>query len=293
MHAQPYSLPALQVILTELWERMGPDGLLRHSVYQELNQGEGPLATHLERKWNELGHAEQTAALRLFLHLVIPLGPHTFARRTASQTELSVDDWRIAGTLATQRILVMRALLTGALTAELVHDALIEQWPTLASHLSAHSDFLEWRDDTRRRLRSWVEADQHPSQLLTGKQLQQGLELLKLVSERERDYLLASHQRQQSARRRRRIAVIAAFTRSLLSLRALLSLPLTSTVQSSARFCSLSPASSSAMRMRFARASRVHPAPKPRSLAPQCKPASPPKPRHHARHHPLCWYAHW
>src|SRR5207248_896516 len=103
--------------------------------YQELNQGTGPLASHLERRWNELGHDGQAAALRLFLHLVIPLGDHKFARRTASQGEMSTEDWQIAGSLASQRLLVMRASPTGGATAELVHDALIEQWPTLADYL--------------------------------------------------------------------------------------------------------------------------------------------------------------
>src|SRR5262249_41783967 len=59
VRVQPYVLPALQVVLTELWERQGPDGLLRHSVYQELNRGAGPLATHLERLWQQVTPADR------------------------------------------------------------------------------------------------------------------------------------------------------------------------------------------------------------------------------------------
>jgi WD40 repeat protein len=129
---------------------------------------------------------------------------------------MSDEDWQIAGDLATQRLIVLRGSPTGTATAELVHDALIEQWPTLADHISAHRDFLEWRDDVRRRIRSWDEADRRPSQLITGRQLQQGLELLRLrssgVSEREREYLLASQKHQLSTRRRRRIGILAALT---------------------------------------------------------------------------------
>ena len=216
VHVQPYCLPALQVVLTELWERQSADGVLRHSVYQDLNRGAGPLASHLEKLWQELGRAKQDAARRLFLQLVIPLGTNGFARRTASQSEIGDEDWQIAGDLATQRLIVLRSSPTGTATAELVHDALIEQWPTLADHISAHRDFLEWRDDMRRRIRSWDEADREPSQLMSGRQLQQGLEPLRLrssdVSELERGYLLASQQYQRSSRRRRHIGILAALT---------------------------------------------------------------------------------
>jgi WD40 repeat protein len=213
---QPYCLPALQVILTELWERQAPDGLLSHSVYQELNRPPGPLATHLEKKWNELPAEDRATALRLFLHLVIPIGDDAFARRAASQAEMSPEEWRIAGTLATQRLVVLRSAPDGQATAELAHHTLIDQWPALDSHLKQHRAFIEWRDDTRRRITSWDQALRQPSQLLTGRQLEQGLELLRLpgsgVSERERDYLLASKRKQEASRRRRRVSVIAALT---------------------------------------------------------------------------------
>ena len=114
------------------------------------------------------------------------------------------EDWQIAGTLATQRIIVLRASPTGGATAEFVHDSLVKQWPTLADHLEEHRDFLEWRDDVRRRLKSWDDTDHEPSQLLGGRHLWLGLELLRQpacdVSERERKYLLVSQQRQQAVR---------------------------------------------------------------------------------------------
>ena len=206
VHVQPYSLPVLQIILTELWERMGPEGLLRHSVYQELNQGTGVLATHLEHRWSELGHDRQTAALRLFLHLVVPIGDHGFARRAASQNEMSADDWQIAGALATQRLLVMRTSSNGSATAEFVHDALIDQWPALAEHLAARREFLQWRDDTRRRIAAWQQSGKQPSQLLSGSALHRSLAQQAAhapdMSRDEEEFLRTSTIRRRRVRRR-------------------------------------------------------------------------------------------
>jgi WD40 repeat protein len=216
VHVQPYSLPVLQVILTELWERMDPDGLIRHSVYQDLNQGKGPLASHLERRWNELGHEGQTVALRLFLHLVIPIGDEAFARRAASQNEMSAAEWQIAGTLATQRLLVMRTSATHGCTAEFVHDALIEQWPALARHLAAHRDFIQWRDDTRRRMAAWEQSGRHPGQLLSSSELKRGLALrverTSELSQPEREFLERSSSRRRHMLHRAFFAAVTLLT---------------------------------------------------------------------------------
>jgi WD40 repeat protein len=211
---QPYSLPALQVILTELWQRMGPDGFLRHSVYQELNQGDGPLATALHNKWNALTRDNQAAALRLFLHLAIPIGEDEFARRTTSQAEMSVGDWQIAGTLATLRLIVLRASPTVVATAELVHDALLKQWPTLREYLRQHWEFLQWRDDARRQIRIWEQEGRQSAQLISGKQLRRAVAVLSSypdkVSERELGFINASRRRRVVSWRRRIVAAGAA-----------------------------------------------------------------------------------
>jgi WD40 repeat protein len=217
VRVQPYSLPALQVILTELWERQGPDGLLRHSVYQELNRGAGPLATHLERLWQQLTPGDRDAARRFFLHLVMPVGENGFARRAASQAEVNPGDWPVAGTLATQRLVVLRSSPSGGgAVAELVHDSLIEQWPTLAGHLSAHRDFLQWRDDLRRRISAWQQYGRQPNQLLTGAALKRGLAQQDTqpgqLSQHEREFLLLSRTRVRKLRRRAFLSVTTVLT---------------------------------------------------------------------------------
>jgi WD40 repeat protein len=213
VHVQPYSLPALQVILTSLWERQAPDGVLRHSVYQELNQGAGPLTTHLERVWHELGPVEQQSARRLFLHLVVPLSGGSFARRIASQSEVGADGWQVASVLATHRLVVLRGTPTGDATVELVHDALIEQWPTFAEHLDTHRDFLEWREDLRRRMAVWRQAEEQKSQLLTGAALNRGLRQLQEreaeLGQQERHFLACSRDRQKKLRRRTAMSIVA------------------------------------------------------------------------------------
>lgn len=212
MRVQEYALPALQVTLAELWERDANSGLLRHATYQDINRPPSPLATSLERRWEEMGQAEKQEALRLFLHLAVPVGETGYARRTMRQEEAGADEWRIAGTLAASRLVVLRADPSGA-TAELMHDALIDQWPFLNSYLDANRGFLNWRDDLRRQIRIWEQDNRKSTLLLNGSQLRLALTTLgdagDQLSRRERDFIGVSRRR-RITQRRRLSAVMAA-----------------------------------------------------------------------------------
>ncbi|MGK5550637.1 nSTAND1 domain-containing NTPase [Actinomadura kijaniata] len=211
VHVQPYSLPTLQVVLTELWYRQAADGLLRHTVYQELSQGAGPLATHLERVWRSIGEQTRAAARRLFLHLVVPVDSGGFARRIVSRDEVDAQTWSAVDALAGHRLLVLRGTATGDATAELVHDALIEQWRALAEHLAAHRDLLIWRDDLRRLSTAWAQNRRQPGHLLHGAALTQGLMRMRQyasqISPPEQEFLLASRGLRSKRRKQSALAV--------------------------------------------------------------------------------------
>ncbi len=204
IHVQPYSLPALQVVLTELWSRQGPDGTLRHTDYQELGHGGGPLAAHLERVWRSLAEDTRAAAQDLFLHLVVPLENGGFARRVVTRGEIEAQTWAAVDALAGHRLLVLRGTASGDATAELVHDALIEQWPTLARYLADNRELLVWREDLRRTMTTWRRDGKRPGLLLHGPALRHGLARMRdystHMSPPEREFLRAGRARRTKRR---------------------------------------------------------------------------------------------
>ncbi|MGW3353756.1 nSTAND1 domain-containing NTPase [Nonomuraea rubra] len=207
VRTQPYCLPALQIVLTHLWERQTADGLLRHGEYLAVVSASGAIASYLEQVWEvELGDSEREAACRLFLHLVVPLPEDSFARRLAFRDELDDEEWRNVGVLATHRVVVLTGLSSGAAAVELVHDALIDQWPSLRRHLSVHRDFLVWRDDIRRRIAAWEQTGRHSGQHLTGAALNRALDWQRaygaLLSPAEAKFLAGGQRRRRSIRRR-------------------------------------------------------------------------------------------
>ncbi|MBN1174449.1 MAG: trypsin-like peptidase domain-containing protein [Micromonosporaceae bacterium] len=207
LRTQPYCLPTLQVVLTDLWHMGRATGVLSHRDYEAINHDSGPLASHLERIWNDnLRNDDRTAAQRLLLHLVIPLDGERFARRTLHRDEIDAPEWDVAGTLANQRLVVLSGGPTETPTVELTHDTLIDQWPTLAQHLADNRDFVIWRDSLRRRISAWEEHGHRPSQLITRAELATGLDYARRrtndITTREGNYLRRSRQRQRLLRRR-------------------------------------------------------------------------------------------
>nr|WP_232624970.1 WD40 repeat domain-containing protein [Micromonospora sagamiensis] len=199
LHDKPYCLPVLQVLLSHLWERQTEHGLLSHEVYRGLRGGAGPIATHLDRVWDEdLSEDERTAGLGLLLHLVVPLEGGRHARRAAAVGELDPAQRRVADTLATTRMLTTGGGPGEAAMIELAHEALIEEWPRLREWVIDHDDLLRWRDALRRRMLLWDRSGQHRSALLGGPELKQGMDWLAghptSLSEVERSFIQTSVQ---------------------------------------------------------------------------------------------------
>ncbi|WP_308206104.1 nSTAND1 domain-containing NTPase [Actinoallomurus spadix] len=213
---QPYCLPALQVVLHDLWEHGVTDGLLRHSVYQELNGRDGPLAGHLRRTWHGLAESTRANARALFLNLVVPVGDDAFVRRVAYRSEIGEEQWETAVSLAFHRLVVVRGSARNDATVELVHDALLVQWQELAEHLAAHRDLIEWREDMRRRVSAWQRSGEQPGHLLRGKALAQELRRVNrlgpVLTAPEARFLSAARAHRRLRRRRRAIAAVTVVT---------------------------------------------------------------------------------
>ncbi|TCA34341.1 hypothetical protein E0H70_07360 [Rhizobium leguminosarum bv. viciae] len=181
--SRPGNLPLLQFALRELWLRKGPDGMT-HTAYQEIGRVDGALAKRAEdilARMTESGTNEDRLKQfqRLFTRLVTPGKGVEDTRRVANRSELDADVWRLAQRLADEenRLLVTGATNNGAPdgnpsnnheTVEIVHEALIRNWPTLVNWLNQDREFLSWLEQIKGRVEDWERNPKDVDTLLAG-----------------------------------------------------------------------------------------------------------------------------
>ncbi|MEJ8672941.1 hypothetical protein WKI71_44915 [Streptomyces sp. MS1.AVA.1] len=170
----PAALPMLEYALSRLWERQ-ERGWLTSTAYQELGGVEGALAGAAEHSlWDWADKAERQALERIFIQLVRPgeqmdageRGPDT--RRVAARTQFSAGDWALIHRLASTRLVVVTRRPSGRDTAELAHQALVEQWPRLQRWVEENREFRSWQEGLRRSQRAWQEQGR-PRELALGR----------------------------------------------------------------------------------------------------------------------------
>jgi WD40 repeat protein len=180
--AAPASLPLLQYVLSELFERRAEDRLTVHA-YRALGGVQGVLERRAETTFAALGADAQHACRQLFLRMVHVGDEGEETRRRLPLTELrglgrraQVDEALEAFTAA--RLLTYdREPITRTPTVEVAHETVIRRW----------ARYRIWVDETRvdllahRRLSAaaatWAAADEDPSYLLTGGPLAAALEV--------------------------------------------------------------------------------------------------------------------
>jgi Novel STAND NTPase 1 len=134
-------LPLLSTALLDLWrERDGRT--LSLAAYERSGGVRGAVGRHAEAAFRSLGDDERRVARRVLLRLVAGGDGEALTRRRVGRTELDAGDERVARVLAA--LVERRLLVVDDGTVELVHEALLEQWP---------------------RLKAWVEEDAHGRRL--------------------------------------------------------------------------------------------------------------------------------
>jgi serine/threonine protein kinase/WD40 repeat protein/DNA-binding XRE family transcriptional regulator len=228
--SQPGALPLLQYALTELFEHRVGRALTR-SAYQQIGGVSGALARRAEAVFASLSAAEQEAARQIFLRLVALGEGAADTRRRALQNELlsltprpalgggdrenaarppaggAVGGESLLEAFGRARLLLFdRDLQTRGPTAELAHEALLNQWQRLRGWLDESREDLR----TQRRLATaaaeWAGSGQADGFLAAGARLEQFQALaargsLALTTD-EQAYLaasLAEQARQQQA----------------------------------------------------------------------------------------------
>ncbi|MFD4509915.1 trypsin-like peptidase domain-containing protein [Streptomyces sp. NPDC058457] len=228
-------LPLLELALSQLWQRRD-EGYLTHDAYRRIGGVTGSLTTWCDTALEQLPAGQRPVAQRMLTSLVRPADPeHNIPAireqvplqelrelaadpHDASQGGETVDE--VLAALVRHRIItsytpqISDPAETGSAqpVAELIHDALIRDWPALRDWVAQDHRFREWFERTRHQRTRWAQSND-PADLLRGTALAEGLEWAQQrpVPEDMAAFLTAGkHQQQATIRRSRRLNAILA-----------------------------------------------------------------------------------
>jgi formylglycine-generating enzyme required for sulfatase activity len=171
---RPGSLPLLQFALREMWSRQENKCITR-AAYDTIGGVEGALAQRAQAAFEELtknGTDNQQIQLfrRLFTRLVTLGEGVEDTRRVVDCKELGRDAWELAQKLAgeSNRLVLISNAARERDTAEVVHEALINNWPTLIEWIENERRFQSWLRQLRPRVDAWLNHSEDEGTLLRG-----------------------------------------------------------------------------------------------------------------------------
>jgi serine/threonine protein kinase len=165
----PGALPLLQFAAAKLWDaRDRHRRLLTMQSYQAIGGISGALATHADEVVRNMSAAQQKLTQRVFRSLVTP-------ERTRAIVELAdlyqldqarEDIGRVIDVLVAARLLVVQMRgESGGGTVEIVHESLIDRWPTLKRWLDEDQEDAAFIQQLSAAAKQW-EAKGRPAGLL-------------------------------------------------------------------------------------------------------------------------------
>jgi energy-coupling factor transporter ATP-binding protein EcfA2 len=171
---RPGTLPLLQFALREMWGRLKTP-LMNRVDYEAIGGVEGALAKRAQSIFDEAtqnGKDETQVTLfrSLFTRLVTLGEGAEDGRRVVEREELGPDAWTLAQKLANEdnRLVVTALTASGRETAEVVHEALIRNWPSLVEWVQRDRGFIAWRNQLKQRLDEWRSNPTDQGALLRG-----------------------------------------------------------------------------------------------------------------------------
>ncbi|RPJ24401.1 MAG: hypothetical protein EHM33_17965, partial [Chloroflexi bacterium] len=198
---EPGALPLLSHALLETWKRRAGHTLTLKG-YADAGGVHGAIAHTAESVYQNLSPAEQTIARNIFLRLT-ELGEGTEdTRRRASFEELMPQTEEVGAVRMVLNTLAEARLVTlGEDSAEVAHEALIREWPTLREWLNQDREGLRLHRHLTEAAHDWELLERDPGALYRGAHLAQAREWAashpKALNEGERAFLTASIEQEQ------------------------------------------------------------------------------------------------
>jgi serine/threonine protein kinase len=220
LETSPDALPLLQFAAAKLWEsRDTARRLLTHQAYAAMGGAAGALASHADQFVAGLGATRTPLVRTLMLRLVT-------AERTraivpvAELRELSHEPGevqRLIDQMIDARLLVVQTLEGGrGSTAEIIHESLIQGWPTLRHWLDENQDDAELVEQLRVSAHQWHHKGYDAGLLWRGEAAAEAGKLRARykgpLSDVERGFLEAVVGHAAAQARRRRAAVVGGFS---------------------------------------------------------------------------------
>ncbi|MBL9015035.1 MAG: protein kinase [Myxococcales bacterium] len=219
LETTPGALPLLQFAASKLWEsRDKARKLLTHNAYTQMGGVTGALASHADHVVRELGQAKQPLVRAIMLRLVSPERTRAIVPM-AELRELSREVGevqRLVDQMVDARLLVVQTIEGGkGSTVEIVHESLVQNWPTLRRWLDENQDDAELIDQLRTAARQWAQKGRDVGLLWRGDTAEEAKKFKKRykgpLSDVERAFLEAVVTYEVQQARKRRSLVIAGF----------------------------------------------------------------------------------
>lgn len=198
---EPGALPLLSHALLETWQRRR-SRTMTLSGYTSSGGVRGAIAETAEAVFiDQFTHEQQSIARRIFLRLT-ELGDETASgdtRRRATFSELILKPEEKESTQNVLRALAdARLIITNAESAEVAHEALIREWPTLRGWLEDNREGLRLHRHLTESAQEWAALDHEADILYRGARLTQTYEWAIAHEEElnalEREFLAASNE---------------------------------------------------------------------------------------------------
>lgn len=176
---EPGALPLLSHALLETWQRRR-GRTMTLSGYSASGGVHGAIAETAEAVFaDQFTPEQQEIARRIFLRLT-ELGDESGAadtRRRATFNELILKPEQAASTQAVLKELAdARLIITSEDSAEVAHEALIREWPTLRGWLEENREGLRLHRQLTEAVNDWSKMDHDPDLLYRGARLAQARE---------------------------------------------------------------------------------------------------------------------
>jgi formylglycine-generating enzyme required for sulfatase activity/archaellum biogenesis ATPase FlaH len=197
------SLPLLAHALLAIWQKR-QGRLMTLKAYAEIGGMRGALMQTADSVYyQQLTPSQQPIARNIFLRLLALSDVVQITRRRASLSELissAGSEPQVEQVL--QMLTNARLITTSNDTAEVAHEALIEEWPTLHQWLAEERDSILIHNRLADATNDWLRLERNPDLLYRGSHLAKVLDWLKTeqrsISLNERAFLDASSAAQQA-----------------------------------------------------------------------------------------------
>ena len=219
LETTPGALPLLQFAAAKLWEtRDNARKMLTHHSYAAMGGVAGALASHADRVIQDIAPTKQGLIRAILLRLVTPERTRAIVPllelRELSREVGEVQ--RLVDQMVDARLLVVQTLEGGkGSTVEIVHESLIQSWPSLRRWLDENQDDAALVDQLRIAARQWQTKGRDDGLLWRGESADEANKFRKRykgpLSDVERSFLDEVITFDTAAQRSRRVKVIAGF----------------------------------------------------------------------------------